>query len=138
MAYIYRNVSLNIQQKIDTEINNINKIYFRNLIEDKLIYKGKCKHIIRYIIYYYISSYKLINKYSILQMDLLDFLEYNFNDCQSQFLLKVFNRSYINDILYIYNDITIVYMILNNLSYKTLVYFKDHYCGYYIYKNCLL
>ena len=138
MTYHYNKLSFDLQEIINKKIRQNNKIYFKKNIIDELVYKGKCKHIIRYIIDYYIGPFKMYNKYAILIIDLIGFLESYFeNGDYKLFLLKIFNTCEFNEINIKYNYRDIVYKIFNNLCYKKLCYYKEQYCTYYIHHGCL-
>ena len=123
---------------VDQKIKYNIKDYFKENICDEIIQKGKKIHIIRYIIDYYLSPYKLISKYGILFIDLLNYLEYFYDKKQlSDFFKIVFNSSNLSEINYAFSHKEIINKLLINMSYDNLYIFKKNCCSYYYHKRCL-
>ena len=111
MIKTYKYLNNDLKNKVDNFIIKNNKQYFKNYINESLIVLSQKKKIIRFII----NEYK--NIYTNLKTDLLDFIQYYYQDQYFVFMNKVFddgNRIVFCDSKYICNH------ILNNLSYDVL------------------
>ena len=111
MIKTYKYLNNDLKNKVDNFIIKNNKQYFKNYINESLIVLSQKKKIIRFII----NKYK--NIYTNLKTDLLDFIQYYYQDQYFVFMNKVFddsNRIVFCDSKYICNH------ILNNLSYNVL------------------
>tara|TARA_B100001173_G_C15995933_1_gene551064 strand:- start:452 stop:895 length:444 start_codon:yes stop_codon:yes gene_type:complete len=123
MTNIYNKLNINLKEKIDKVIYKNNKYFFKKNVKEILVYVSKRKHLIRYIKDYYNRLYKY-EKYKILKNDLLEFIEFYFQDQYFVFMNKLFKDNLIekmNDYKYFCNK------ILNNLPYEAL---KNRFMNY--------
>ena len=130
MSQIYNKLPNEIQDVIDKHINISNKNYFKYFVSDILVQKAQKKHIIRYIIDYFIGRHT-IERYQLLELELIGFIDDCLEDQYLIFLETVFKTSSIVDIKMKYNPDKLCNKILNNLSTNMLKQFKINYCEYY-------
>ena len=130
MSSIYNKLPNEIQDIIDKHINICNKNYFKYFISDILVQKAEKKHIIRYIIDYFIGRHTT-KRYELLELELIGFLDDYLDDQYFIFLEKIFQTSSILKIKTKYTPDKVCNKVLNNLSSNMLKQFKINYCEYY-------
>ena len=138
MSNVFNKLNFDLQSRVNKKIHTNIKSYFKIYIYDDLINKGKKTHIIRYIIDYYLTPYKLYSKYGILFIDLYNYLEDCYDRNQlSMFFINVFKTDDLSKINYTFSYKEMINKILINMSYENLCIFKKNCCSYFYHKNCL-
>lgn len=139
MSNVFKKLNFDLQSRVNQKIKNNIKTYFKIYISNDLIDNGKKNYIIRYIINYYLTSYNLYsfqNKYKILFMDLLNYLEDNLDTNELSILLQsIFNSDDLSKIHYTFPQKQVINKILKKMYYNDLFRFKKKFCCIYFYHN---
>ena len=73
MSIIYKNLPIELKEYVDTNVNILNKEYFKSFIKKPLIENKKIKFKKKINLYY--SNLICNSRYNVLAYDLLDFID---------------------------------------------------------------
>jgi len=93
MSVIYNNLPIELKEYVDTNVNMLNKEYFKSFIKNPLIEKATKSEFKKKINSYY-SNLICNSKYNLLAYDLLDFIDDK--DYYSFHIQKIFGYYNIN------------------------------------------
>ena len=125
MSGIYNNLPIELKEYVDTNVNMLNKEYFKSFIKKPLIEKAKKTEFKKKINSYY-SSLICNSKYNLLAYDLLDFIDEK--DYYSFHIQKIFGYYNINIVKKKKSPRQFSNIFLNDMSGKQLIEFYNKYC----------
>lgn len=125
MSIIYKNLPIELKEYVDSNVNILNKEYFKSFIKNPLIEKAKKSEFKKKINSYY-SNLICNSRYNVLAYDLLDFIDEK--DYYSFHIQKIFGYYNINIIKKKQSPRQFSNIFLNDMSRKQLIEFYNKYC----------